>query len=371
MKALRVLLLTVLAIGLLTATAYGAGIAVRHGGWPLAADREQGIALAPAAPAPTRPTPEAPPAQELARASTIAEIEDVLVPGDRGEQVRELQSRLHQLAWLPELTTGEYDAATRSAVRGFQAKRGFDATGRVDPRTWRRLRAMTDPPTHDQLFNILHPGPALLAGGDRGEEVRDLQARLVATSWLVGDVTGRYDDTTVAAVRGFQAKRAIPVTGEVDARTLERLHAMTSTPTYEQMHGVTPTTPGSAGTLDARCGTGRALCVDKSTNSLRWVVDGTVLKTFEVRFGSDELPTREGAFSVYRMSRDHVSNLFGTSMPFAMFFSGGQAVHYSPDFAAHGYDGASHGCVNVRDYAGVAALFDQVRVGDKVIVYRS
>ena len=33
------------------------------------------------------------------------------------------------------------------------------------------------------------------------------------------------------------------------------------------------------------------------------------------------------------------------SMPFAMFFSGGQAVHYSPDFAAVGYAGASHGCV--------------------------
>ena len=29
------------------------------------------------------------------------------------------------------------------------------------------------------------------------------------------------------------------------------------------------------------------------------------------------------------------------------------------------------GCVNVRDYDGVAALFDQVRLGDKVIVYRS
>jgi lipoprotein-anchoring transpeptidase ErfK/SrfK len=54
-----------------------------------------------------------------------------------------------------------------------------------------------------------------------------------------------------------------------------------------------------------------------------------------------------------------------------MFFSGGQAVHYSPDFAATGYNGASHGCVNVRDYDGMVALFDQVRVGDKVIVYWS
>ena len=58
-------------------------------------------------------------------------------------------------------------------------------------------------------------------------------------------------------------------------------------------------------------------------------------------------------------------------MPFAMFFSGGQAVHYSPDFAAVGYNGASHGCVNVRDYDGIAWLFDQVqrrRQGRRLLV---
>jgi lipoprotein-anchoring transpeptidase ErfK/SrfK len=66
-----------------------------------------------------------------------------------------------------------------------------------------------------------------------------------------------------------------------------------------------------------------------------------------------------------------VSSLYDTPMPFAMFFSGGQAVHYSADFAAVGYNGASHGCVNVRDYDAVAWLFDQVQVGDKVVVYWS
>ena len=370
MKALRVLLLSVLAVSLLTVTAYGAGMAVRHGGWPVASGENRGGAPAPT-PAP-RPAPLAAATPEPEPAQAVVQVEDVLVPGDRGEQVRELQSRLYQLAWVPEFTTGTYDAATRAAVRGFQAKRGFEETGRVDPRTWRRLATMTRTPTPDELHNVLHPGPALLASGASGDDVRDLQARLVATSWLFGDVSGTYDATTVAAVRGFQAKRRIPVTGEVDARTLERLHAMTATPTYEQKHGTRPAASATpVATLDPRCTTGRAMCVDKSTNSLRWVIDGRVLSSYDVRFGSDELPTREGAFSVYRMSRDHVSSLFGTSMPFAMFFSGGQAVHYSPDFAAHGYDGASHGCVNVRDYDGVAALFDQVRVGDKVIVYRS
>ena len=66
-----------------------------------------------------------------------------------------------------------------------------------------------------------------------------------------------------------------------------------------------------------------------------------------------------------------MSQLYDSAMPFAMFFSGGQAVHYSSDFAARGYAGASHGCVNVRDYDGVAWLYDQVQVGDEVVVYWS
>ena len=120
----------------------------------------------------------------------------------------------------------------------------------------------------------------------------------------------------------------------------------------------------------ARCLTGRAICVSKRTNSLVWVVDGQARLRMDVRFGSDRTPTREGSFRVGWKSRHHFSSLYDTSMPYAMFFSGGQAVHYSPDFAARGYNGASHGCVNVRNLGGIQALFASARVGDKVIVYR-
>ncbi len=213
------------------------------------------------------------------------------------------------------------------------------------------------------------PPAALLAPGDEGPDVKDLQARLRQIDWFEADVTGFYGDVTTEAVRGFQAKRGIPVTGEVDQRTLNRLHAMTSEPTQAELtNQLGENVPGP---LDPRCETGRVMCIDKSSRTLRWVVDGEVQKTMDVRFGSEYTPTREGAFSVGYMNSDHVSSLYDTPMPFAMFFSGGQAVHYSPDFAAVGYAGASHGCANIRDYDGIAWLFDQVRVGDKVIVYWS
>ena len=215
----------------------------------------------------------------------------------------------------------------------------------------------------------LTPGPALLTPGDESAEVKDLQARLKQIDWFEADVTGFYGEVTTEAVRGFQAKREIPVTGEVDQRTLNRLHGMTTEPTQAEL--TNQQGDNVPGALDPRCTTGRVLCVDKSSQTLRWVIDGAVQKTFDVRFGAAYTPTREGAFSVSYKSRDHVSSLYDSAMPFAMFFSGGQAVHYSPDFAAVGYNGASHGCVNVRDYDGIAWLFDQVQVGDKVIVYWS
>jgi len=228
---------------------------------------------------------------------------------------------------------------------------------------------MTATPTHDAMFNVLHAGKPLWESGDSGHDVRAIQARLRQIAWYFGDVTGTYDSQTVTAVKGFQAKRAIPVTGAVDQRTLDRLNAMTTTPTTAELHNQLP----SPGRLDPRCLTGRVLCIDKTSRTLRWVVGGHVLQTLDARFGStlNDTPTREGLFHVYLKDADHVSQLYGSSMPFAMFFSGGQAVHYSSDFATVGYNGASHGCVNIRDYDGIAWLFSQVRVGDKVVVYWS
>ena len=190
-------------------------------------------------------------------------------------------------------------------------------------------------------------------------------------AWFVGDVTDDYGSATETAVRGFQAKRGIAVTGYVDQRTLDRLDAMTREPTTDELANRFPGDAGTSAALDPRCRTGRALCVDKSSSTLRWVVDGTVRRTVSVRFGSSYTPTREGQFAVQSKSRDHVSSLYDTPMPFAMFFSGGQAVHYSADFASRGYAGASHGCVNVRDLPGITWLFDQVAVGDKVVIYWS
>ncbi|MET8226786.1 L,D-transpeptidase family protein [Streptomyces sp. NPDC005301] len=206
----------------------------------------------------------------------------------------------------------------------------------------------------------------LWSAGDRGTDVREVQARLRQLAWLFEGPTGTYDTATVAAVEGFQGKRGLPRTGETDTATWRRLERMTHEPTKWELYafGGQP-----AAKPDPRCLTGRVLCISKTSRTLRWMIDGRTVSTMAVRFGSQYTPTREGVFTVSFKSRHHVSTLYDSPMPYAMFFSGGQAVHYSYDFAARGYAGGSHGCVNVRDEAKVSALFAQVSVGDKVVVY--
>ena len=123
------------------------------------------------------------------------------------------------------------------------------------------------------------------------------------------------------------------------------------------------------GALDPRCMTGRVICIDMSTHTLLWVIDGKPQYGMDVRFGDENNPTRKGKFDIYMKMEHCISTIYHTSMPDAMFFSGGEAVHFSIDFATYGYAHHSHGCVNVRDRAAVARLFADTKVGDSVVVY--
>lgn len=212
------------------------------------------------------------------------------------------------------------------------------------------------------------PSPkTLLSPGQRGDQVREMQARLRQIAWFFENPSGTYGSSTTSAVKGFQAKRGLPRTGTTDTVTWQKLVGMTREPTKYELYsggGIPASKP------DKRCLTGRVLCISKESRTLTWMIDGRTVSTMDVRFGSQYTPTRDGTFTVYWKSRHHVSTLFDTAMPYAMFFSGGQAVHYSSDFAATGYNGASHGCVNVRDEKKIASLFAQVEKGDKVVVYK-
>ncbi|MGW7429450.1 L,D-transpeptidase family protein [Streptomyces sp. NPDC054861] len=209
-------------------------------------------------------------------------------------------------------------------------------------------------------------GKVLAKDGDENARVREVQARLRQIGYFDRAPTGFYGTLTGKAVSAFQKKRELPQTGAVDETTWQRLLAMTREPTADELK---PATTNKLDKPDDRCMTGRVLCISKESRTLAWMIDGKVVSSMDVRFGSENTPTREGIFNVDRKVRDDWSKLYHTPMPYSMYFSRGQAVHYSADFAARGYNGGSHGCVNVRDRGKLAALFDQVKVGDKVVVH--
>ncbi|MER5931605.1 L,D-transpeptidase family protein [Streptomyces sp. NPDC002054] len=206
----------------------------------------------------------------------------------------------------------------------------------------------------------------VMANGDESEKVRELQARLRQIGLLKTAPTAFYGSKTTAAVKSFQGKHALTVSGGVDQATWKKVQSVTRQPTADELR---PPTTNEVAAPDPRCMTGRVMCISKESRTLAWMIDGKVVSTMDVRFGSENTPTREGVFNVGWKAKEWTSTIYHTPMPYAMFFSGGQAVHYSSDFAARGYNGASHGCVNVRDKGKLAALFDQVTVGDKVVVY--
>ena len=261
-----------------------------------------------------------------------------------------------------------------------------EAVGAAEPTASAKVPAVVTSPVNDAKpsGSPTSPGPSpsasaprvkpsatpsaktLMSVGDRSKQVRELQARLRQIGHFNRVPTGYYGTATAASVQSFQGKRGLPRTGSTDTVTWQKLLAMTRTPTANELH---PSAEPVAAKLDKRCMTGRVMCISKNSRTLSWVIDGRVVSSMAVRFGSQYTPTREGTFSVYWKSRHHVSTIYNSPMPYAMFFSGGQAVHYSSDFAARGYNGASHGCVNVRDEGKIASLFAQVRTGDKVVIY--
>jgi lipoprotein-anchoring transpeptidase ErfK/SrfK len=206
----------------------------------------------------------------------------------------------------------------------------------------------------------------IMANGDESDQIRDLQARLRQLKLLSTAPTGFYGSKTTAAVKTFQSQHGLGATGSVDEATWQKVQGLTKKPTDDELR---PPTTNEVDAPDPRCMQGRVMCISKESRTLAWMIDGKVVSTMDVRFGSENTPTREGLFEVGWKAKDWTSTIYHTAMPYSMFFSEGQAVHYSSDFAARGYAGASHGCVNVRDKAKLSALFDQVKVGDKVVVY--
>lgn len=123
--------------------------------------------------------------------------------------------------------------------------------------------------------------------------------------------------------------------------------------------------------IDSRCLSGRVICASVQERKIRYYEYGRLLYTLDARYGRVGEETRSGNFYVTWKKVDVISNIYGSAMPYSIFFSGGQAVHLSASFAATGwYYPGSHGCINIRDKATLVKIYNRIRPGyDRVVVY--
>ena len=130
--------------------------------------------------------------------------------GDEGDDVKEIQIRLQELKYYTGNLSGRYREGTREAVKAFQEDYGLEKTG------------VADAATQSRLFTARYH---TLRYGAKGDEVKELQTRLMELGYYKGKISGNFLGGTQKGLREFQERSGLPVTGAADPLTQEALFA--------------------------------------------------------------------------------------------------------------------------------------------------
>jgi hypothetical protein len=184
----------------------------------------------------------------------------------------------------------------------------------------------------------LHAGP-----GSRGAVVRELQRRLAALGYVVGQ-RGIYDARTGRAVQAFRKMAGLARTFSADTIVFRKLAQ-------------------GAGRFKVRYpGHGRHIEADLSHQVLALIGSGAkVERLYPLSSGKPSTPTVLGHFSVY--SKTPGTNAKG--MVFSNYFIRGYAVHGYYDVPPYP---ASHGCLRVP-IPDAVPIYNWIRFGTPVDVY--
>ena len=145
-----------------------------------------------------------------------------LVRGDRDMAlIYTLQQRLKDLGYYTIKVDGIFGSGTQRAVRDFQRVNGLTVTGKADSAT-------------QTLLYSSAAKPASYYGGDYKTLTRSskyqskvvpLQRRLKELGYYTGSIDGYFGSKTYRAVRNFQSRNGISVTGKADPYTQQVLYS--------------------------------------------------------------------------------------------------------------------------------------------------
>ena len=189
--------------------------------------------------------------QPSAPAVTSAPSDGALSVGSRGDAVKSLQQKLIDLGYLSGSADGIFGESTKKAVMAFQSAKGLTADGQAGSSTLAALGggtiapAVTSAPTAAPDAAVT---TTLLKKGDRGEQVKSLQQKLIDLGYLAGSADGIFGESTKKAVMAFQSAKGLKADGQAGSATLAALGsggtiapAVTSAPTAAPDAAVTAT----------------------------------------------------------------------------------------------------------------------------------
>ena len=168
--------------------------------------------------------------------------------GSTGAAVRELQQRLKDLGYYTGTVDGDFGTGTENAVRAFQKANGLTQDGKAGKNTLAKLYSNNAIPysasqqgqqnqqSGQQNQTRITPTPRptatpnlnnarYLSVGYSGNDVRQLQQRLIDLGYLGGKANGDFGAATKAAVVAFQGRMGIWDDGIAGPDTQAKLYS--------------------------------------------------------------------------------------------------------------------------------------------------
>lgn len=138
---------------------------------------------------------------------------DLLYPGDKGDAISAVQTRLKELQYYDYPTiTGYYGPVTEEAVKKFQRTHGLTEDGLLGLTTTNLLFS------DEAKVYMMYPG-------DSGDDIRTMQEKLAELGYFNAEPTGYYGDATVNAVKAFQDNNGLTVDGKAGQVTRTLLYS--------------------------------------------------------------------------------------------------------------------------------------------------
>ncbi len=164
-------------------------------------------------------------------------------PGAKGRAVLNVEKHLEAAGYDLGTANSTFGARTGAAIKAFQKGSGLAQTGVVDAKTWSTLKS--------KLFATTSGTSPAQRLGERDATVKRTEQKLKFLGFNTGKVDGVFTEATAKAVRAFQKKKHLKISGSVGGATMraidraEKAKQEKAGVSLSQLHRIMPGLPMS------------------------------------------------------------------------------------------------------------------------------